>query len=105
MLHKLWHKSWHCSFPSQYPPYVSFCILWAHDGNDDEDDDVVDVDDDDVDVDGDDVDVDDDDVDAHRSSDILHLLLGDHPISIQVIEIKSPPASLLSLHCIPVIDL
>ena len=94
LLHKLWHKSWHCSFPSQYPPYVSFCILWAH-GNDDEDGDVDDVDDEAVDV-------DDDDVDAHRGSDILHLLLGDHPISIQVIEIKSPPAS---LHCIAVMDL
>ena len=91
LLHKLWHKSWHCSFPSQYPPYVSFCILWAH-GNDDEDDDVVDVDD--------------DDVDAHRGSDILHLLLGDHPISIQVIEIKSPPASFaIILHCTAVMDL
>ena len=103
MLHKLWHKSWHCSFPSQYPPYVSFCILWAH-GNDDEDDDV--VDDDVVDVDDDDDDVDDDDVDAHGSSDIFHLLLGDHPISIQVIEIKSPPASFaIILHCTAVMDL
>ena len=44
--------------------------------------------------DADDYDGDDDnDDDSHRSSDILHLLLCDHPIPIQVVKIESPPGS------------
>ena len=33
------------------------------------------------------------DGDSHRCSDILHLLLSDHSVSIQVVKIESPPVS------------